>query len=119
MASASPLPLRILASFHTLFYAPLHVAYRLGAFAEEGLRARIAFSPQASETADRLLAGEADLAVCGPMRSYVAADRAARWFGQHLRAATEMARGLLAHERSQRRLFRTWSEVRGTRLATK
>jgi hypothetical protein len=25
-------PLRILASFHTLFYAPLHVAQRLGAF---------------------------------------------------------------------------------------
>ena len=77
MASATPLPLRILASFHTLFYAPLHVAHRLGGFAEEGLGARIAFSPQASETADRLLAGEADLAVCGPMRSYVAADRAA------------------------------------------
>ncbi len=51
-------------------------AHRLGAFAEEGLDARIAFPPQAAETPDRLLAGEADLAVTGPMRTYVATDRA-------------------------------------------
>ncbi len=77
MGSPRSLPIRILAAFHTLFYSPLHVALRLGAFAEEGLDVRIAFSPQGSETPDRLLAGEADLAVTGPMRTYVAADRAA------------------------------------------
>ncbi len=76
MGSPRSLSLRILAAFHTLFYSPLHVAHRLGTFAEEGLDVRIAFSPQASETPDRLLAGEADLAVTGPMRTYVAADRA-------------------------------------------
>ena len=51
------------------------MAHRLGAFAAEGLDARIIFPPQAAETPDRLLAGEADLAVSGPMRTYVAADR--------------------------------------------
>ncbi len=73
---SGPRPLRIIAAFHTLFYSPLHVAHRLGAFADEGLEARIVFPPQAAETPDRLLAGEADLAVTGPMRTYVAADRA-------------------------------------------
>jgi NitT/TauT family transport system substrate-binding protein len=76
MDPSRPFPLRILAAFRTLFYAPLHVAHRLGTFAEEGLDVRIAYTPQASETPDRLLAGEADLAVTGPMRTYVAADRA-------------------------------------------
>ncbi len=71
MASATPLPLRILASFHTLFYAPLHVAHRLGAFAEEGLRARIAFPPQASETADRLLADGGLIRRVAPYESLV------------------------------------------------
>ena len=77
MGSPPSFSFRILAAFHTLFYSPLHVAHRLGTFGEEGLDAGIAFSPQASETPDRLLAGEADLAVTGPMRTYVAADRAA------------------------------------------
>jgi len=63
-----------MAAFHTLFYSPLHVAHRLGTFAEAALDARIIFPPQASETPDRLLAGEADVAVGGPMRTYVAAD---------------------------------------------
>lgn len=39
MASASPRPLRIMAAFHTLFYSPLHVAHRLGTFAEAAVRA--------------------------------------------------------------------------------
>lgn len=66
-----------MAAFHTLFYTPLHVAHRLGTFADEGLDVRIIFPPQAGETPNRLLAGEADMAVTGPMRTYLAADGAA------------------------------------------
>jgi NitT/TauT family transport system substrate-binding protein len=75
MGSSRLCSFRILAAFHTLFYAPLHVARCLGTFAEEGLEASLAYSPRASETPDRLLTGEADLAVTGPMRTYVAADQ--------------------------------------------
>lgn len=73
--SASPLFVRIVSAFHTLFYTPLHVAHRLGSFAEEGLDVQIIVPPAAAETPERLLRGDADLAVSGPMRTYVAADQ--------------------------------------------
>lgn len=75
MASASPSRIRIVSAFHSPFYTPLYVARRLGTFAEEGLDVSIGAPPEAGAPADWLLRGEADLAVSGPMRSYVAADR--------------------------------------------
>lgn len=66
--------LRIVSAFHSPFYAPVFVAHRLGAFDAEGLDARIGPPPEVGKTPELLLSGEADLAVSGPMRSYVAAD---------------------------------------------
>ena len=69
-------PLRIAATFHHPYYAPLHVAHRLGSFEAAGLEPRIVFAAEAAEAQRSLLRGEADLAVGGAIRAFVMADTA-------------------------------------------
>lgn len=71
---------RAVTAFHSPFYTPVYVARRLGAFADEGLDVELIAPGEAGMTPDLLARGEADVAVSGPMRSYVAADRTPpRW----------------------------------------
>ena len=68
--------LRIAATFHHPYYAPLHVAHRLGSFEAAGLEPRIVFATEAAEAQRLLLRGETDLAVGGAIRAFVMADTA-------------------------------------------
>ena len=69
-------PLRIAATFHHPYYAPLHVAHRLGGFEAAGLDPRIVFPADPPDAQRSLLRGEADLAVGGAIRAFVMADTA-------------------------------------------
>ena len=58
----------LLEPFRALFYAPFYVAEARGAFARQGLEVRLETAGTPDAAAQRLLAGEADLAWSGPMR---------------------------------------------------
>lgn len=106
--------LRIAATFHHPYYAPLHVAHRLGSFAAAGLEPRISFAAEAAEAQRALLRGEADLAVGGAIRAFVMADTTPP--SRLLSIAEVNSRDgffLLARERAAE--FR-WSDLAGARL---
>ena len=107
-------PLRIAATFHHPYYAPLHVAHRLGSFEAAGLEPRISFAAEAPEAQRSLLRGEVDLAVGGAIRAFVMADTAPP---SHLLSIAEVNSRdgffLLARERAAD--FR-WSDLAGARL---
>jgi NitT/TauT family transport system substrate-binding protein len=65
---------RVVTAFHSPFYTPVHVARRLGAFTKEGLEVDFVSATDVGGTVEALAAGRADVAVSGPMRSYVAAE---------------------------------------------
>jgi NitT/TauT family transport system substrate-binding protein len=70
-----PERLRLVAPFHSLFYAPMHVAVHGGHLAAEGLEPMLTTADHAGGTVDALLGGRADVALSGLMRSFELADR--------------------------------------------
>ena len=65
--------LRVSMPFRSIYYAPLFVAYHLGAFADEGLDVTIEPSPPGG-VSEGLMDGSLDVAVGGPMRGLQLAD---------------------------------------------
>lgn len=61
-------PITLLEPFRALFYAPFYLAEAQGLFAAEGLALRMVTAGGTDLAAQKLLAGEADLAWSGPMR---------------------------------------------------
>jgi NitT/TauT family transport system substrate-binding protein len=61
-------PITLLEPFRALFYAPFYVAEARGTFARQGLDLRLVTAGTPTAAAEKLLAGEADLAWSGPMR---------------------------------------------------
>jgi NitT/TauT family transport system substrate-binding protein len=106
-------PIRIVVAFHSPFYAPVHVAHRLGAFRDEGLEAMRRVPPPGG-TLDMIQTGAADLALSGVMRSFVQADRG----GTHLVAIAEVNSrdGFFLVSRRPANGF-AWRELEGRRLA--
>jgi NitT/TauT family transport system substrate-binding protein len=64
---------RIVTAFHSPFYSPVYVARRLDSFSRQGLDVEVT-APEPGGTVHSIASGRADIAVSGPMRSYVAAD---------------------------------------------
>ena len=63
-----------LETLRALFYAPYYLALARGLFAARGVDVQLIRSPDADETARRLIAGEADLAWGGPLRVLATLD---------------------------------------------
>jgi len=106
--------LRMVVAFHLPFYAPVWVAERIGAFADEGLD--VTFSiPTPGHAPDTLEQGDADIAFGGVMRSYVQADRGMA--KPHLAIAEINSRdGFFLLSRQPVPDF-TWGHLAGKRLA--
>ena len=68
-------PLTAIQPFHSLFYAPHHVALHLGCFADEGLDVTMRTAGGSVTPTGALLDGTAELALGGVMRSLDLADR--------------------------------------------
>jgi len=66
--------IRLVETFHTVFYAPLYVAKQLGVFEAEGLEVIPHTLAPGDNSYDALKGGRADMALGGPMRSLVAAE---------------------------------------------
>ena len=65
----------MMAPFHSPFYAPAHVAVRGGHFARAGFDVTLVTATPQNPTAEALLAGRADFAVSGIMRSLALVDK--------------------------------------------
>src|SRR3989442_1297748 len=66
--------LRIIQRFHHLFYTPQFVVMHLGVLEQEGLRVELTTATSAAELNDKLLTGEADLGLGGPIRTLELAE---------------------------------------------
>ena len=66
--------IRLIETFHTVFYTPFYAAKRLGAFEAEGLEVVPHTLAPGDNSYDALKGGRADMALGGPMRSLVAAE---------------------------------------------
>jgi len=66
--------LRIMQRFHHLFYTPQFVVMHLGVLEQEGLRVELTTATSAAELNDKLLTGEADLGLGGPIRTLELAE---------------------------------------------
>jgi len=66
--------LRIIQRFHHLFYTPQFVVQHLGVLEQEGLRVELTTATSAAELNDKLLKGEADLGLGGPIRTLQMAE---------------------------------------------
>jgi len=108
-------PLRIAATFHHPYYAPLHVAHRLGSFAAAGLEPQISFAAEAAEAQRSLLRGEADLAVGGAIHAFVMADTAPPSRLLSIAEVNSRDGFFLLASRERAADFR-WSELAGARL---
>ncbi len=62
------MPIVLQETLRAVFYAPFYAAFALGAFAREGLDARLVTAPRPAEAARGLGNGRADVAWGGPMR---------------------------------------------------
>jgi NitT/TauT family transport system substrate-binding protein len=67
--------LKVIEAFRNLFYSPLYVALALGSFRSEGLELSVTTRQPGQDILSMLRSGEADVALTGPMRCFVAADR--------------------------------------------
>jgi NitT/TauT family transport system substrate-binding protein len=66
--------LRIIHRFHHLFYTPQFVIMHLGVLEQEGLCVELTTATSAAEVNDKLLHGEADLGLGGPIRTLELAE---------------------------------------------
>jgi len=66
--------LRIIQRFYHPFYTPQFVVMHLGVLAQEGLRVEMSTATSAAEVNDKLLNGEADLGLGGPIRTLELAE---------------------------------------------
>src|SRR5262249_6406744 len=66
--------LRIIQRFHHLFYTPQFVIMHLGVLEQEGLCVELTTATSAAEGNDKLLRGEADLGLGGPIRTLELAE---------------------------------------------
>jgi NitT/TauT family transport system substrate-binding protein len=67
--------LKVIEAFRNLFYSPFYVALALGSFESEGLALSVVTRQPGQDILALLRNGEADIALTGPMRCLVAADR--------------------------------------------
>jgi NitT/TauT family transport system substrate-binding protein len=67
--------LRVIQRFHHLFYTPQFVVMHLGVLGHEGIRVDLTTAASAAELNDKLLQGEADLGLGGPIRTLELAER--------------------------------------------
>ena len=73
--TVTPLRLRVVEPFRSLFYAPQFVAIHGGHLAAEGLEIALTTAAKGGGTVDALLNGNADLALGGLMRSFELLER--------------------------------------------
>jgi len=106
----TPNQVRVVSAFRSIFYAPPFVAIHGGHFAAEGLDVSITAAPRSPATVDALLAGEADLALSGLMRSFELADRGATRLVHF--AAVNDRNGFFLLGREPRSRF-SWSDLVG------
>ena len=66
--------LRIIQRFRHLFYTPQFVVMHLGVLEQEGLRVELTTATSAAEVNEKLLTGEADLGLGGPIRTLELAE---------------------------------------------
>jgi len=71
----TPVRLRVIEPFRSLFYTPQFVAIHGGHLAAEGLEIALTTATQGGGTVDALRSGSADLALGGLMRSFELVDR--------------------------------------------
>src|SRR5436309_12778315 len=71
----TPVRLRVVEPFRSLFYAPQFVAIHGGHLATEGLEIALTTAAKGGGTVDALLNGNADLALGGLMRSFELLER--------------------------------------------
>jgi len=69
---------RIIQRFHSLFYTPQFVTLHLGVLEQEELRVEVTTAESSTEINDKLLSGEADLGLGGPIRTLELADKGSR-----------------------------------------
>src|SRR5688572_25217375 len=69
---------RIIQRFHSLFYAPQFVTLHLGVLAQEELRVEVTTAESSGDLNDKLLSGEADLGLGGPIRTLELAENGSR-----------------------------------------
>lgn len=70
--------LRVMQRFHALFYTPQFVALRLGVFEEEGLRIELTTAMSGAELSAKVLGGDADVGLSGPIRTLELAEQGSR-----------------------------------------
>lgn len=71
---------RVTETFHSMFYATLYVAQARGEFTRQGLQVELELLPPGTSTLGILRSGQVDIALTGPMRGLVAADKGeAEW----------------------------------------
>ena len=76
-ASTKREPIRLMETFHSLFYTPIYVALSGGFFQREGLDVQFSTCPPGYHGLTALQGGMADIVQTGPMRSIIAADSGA------------------------------------------
>lgn len=67
--------IRIVQRFHSLFYTPQFVALHLGVFEAEGLQIELSTATSGAELSAKVVSGEMDLGLSGPIRTLELADQ--------------------------------------------
>src|SRR5919106_5666035 len=67
-------PLRLMETFHNLFYTPIYVAVGGGSLAQQGLDVSLHTAPPGKTVGELLRAGEVDIVQTGVSRSFMDLD---------------------------------------------
>src|SRR3989442_1173770 len=106
----TPVRLRVIEPFRSLFYTPQFVAIHGGHLAAEGLEIALTTATQGGGTVDALRSGSADLALGGLMRSFELVDRGGPRLVHF--AAVNDRNGFVLLSREPRRRF-AWADLVG------
>jgi NitT/TauT family transport system substrate-binding protein len=105
---------RVIQRFHSLFYTPQFVTLHLGALEQEELRVEVATANSGEDLIGKLLNGEADLGLSGPMRTLELGDRGGR--GRLISIIEVNSRdGFFVLGRGPQPRFQ-WADLMGSRL---
>lgn len=96
---------------HSVFYAPMYVAERLGYFKDEGLNIDFITTPGADKTMAALLSGDAKIGLMGPEASVYISERDAKNYAVNFSKLTQKD-GSFLMARDEIKDF-TWDMVKG------
>lgn len=96
---------------HSIFYAPMYVAFEKGYFEEEGLKVNLVNGLGADKTMTALLAGECDLGFMGPEASIYVYNEGQEDYVVNFAQLTQRAGNFLVSKDLNEEF--TWDNVKG------